>query len=248
MAARKDQDASARGRFFATTHWSVELAAGDRNSPEAPAALEKLCRTYWYPAYAFVRQQGFGADDAQDLTQMFFARLLERNDLATARPERGKFRCFLLASLRHFLANEWHWRRAKKRGGGATLIPLETCEAESRYRAEPTTNLDPEKLYERRWALALLDAVHARLREELSVSGNSGRFDLLMDLLPGGSTEFTYAEVGSRLGLTESAVKSQVFRFKRRYLKALRAEIAHTLSSPVGIDDEIRALMSALGG
>jgi DNA-directed RNA polymerase specialized sigma24 family protein len=242
-------ESSPQGRgLFATTHWSAVLAAGHQNSAVADAALEELCRTYWYPLYAFVRQQGYRPQDAVDLTQAFFARLLEKHFLASATPERGKFRWFLLASLRHFLLNEWHRAHTKKRGGGLTFVPLHELAAESRFRAEPVTEMDAEKLYERRWALILLEMVRARLREKMDAAGKADRFDLLMELLPGGQTDLTYAEVGRRLGVTEGAVKSEVCRFRRHYLETLRAEIAHTVSSPVEIEEEIRALIRAVSG
>ncbi len=232
--------------MFSTTHWSVVLAAGHPHSPQSSQALDTLCRTYWYPVYVFVRRQGYNAEDAQDLTQAFFTRLLEKDFLATARPERGRFRWFLLASLRHFLANEWNRTRAAKRGGGVRFMPLDQLDAEGRFRTELAAGLDAEKLYERSWALAVLEAVQERLRDEFRAAGKSDHFELLMELLPGGRTDLTYAAAGRQCGLAESALKSEVHRFKRRYLAALRAEIAHTVTSPEEINEELHALMKAV--
>jgi RNA polymerase sigma-70 factor (ECF subfamily) len=234
------------GVLFATTHWSVVLAAGRTESAEAHDALEQLCCAYWYPLYAFVRRQGHGPHDAQDLTQEFFARLLAKNYLSTARPERGRFRWFLLAALRHFLANEWDKSQAAKRGGGQRLVPLDELLAEQNYSAEPADRLTAEKLYERAWALTVLQQVRTRLRAEFVAAGRGARFDLLEKFLPGEDSEMTYAQAGQMLGLAEGTVKADVHRLKNRYRELLRAEIAQTVESPAGIDEELRSLITAL--
>ena len=172
-------------RQFTTTHWSVVLTAGSESSPVAQAALETLCRSYWYPLYAYVRRQGHSPEDAQDLTQEFFARFLEKQIFRQARPERGRFRSFLLTSLKHFLVNEWHRATARKRGGGHTPVPLDTVLAERLYSREPARDLAADKLYERSWALALLEQVRARLREEYAAEGRSERFEIVEQFLPG---------------------------------------------------------------
>jgi RNA polymerase sigma-70 factor (ECF subfamily) len=233
---------------FATTHWSVVLAAGDLHSPQSAGALETLCRTYWYPLYAFVRRQGHSAPDAQDLTQEFFARLLRKNFAGIAQPERGKFRWFLLSSLRHFLANEWDRAKAQKRGGGRPPLPLDEAIAENRYGQELSQELTAERLYDRRWALTLLEQVHDRLREEFAATGHARRFQLLEQLLPGEKCESSYGQVASQLGIAEGTVKYEIHRFKRRFRELLRAEIAHTVSSPSEIDEEMHHLIEVIGG
>ena len=192
---------SSQGQWFTTTHWSVVLAACDSASPHATEALEKLCRTYWYPLYAYVRRQGHSPEDAQDLTQAFFERFLERKSWQQARRERGKFRSFLLTSLKHFLINEWKRRVARKRGGGVPLVSLDSVVAERLYSREPADKLTPEKLYERSWALTLLEQAHARLREEYAAEGKSKRFEMADQFLPGASSELSYAEAARQLGV-----------------------------------------------
>ena len=223
------------------------MAATGSEPAQRAEALEKLCRSYWYPLYAFVRRTGRNPDDAQDLTQAFFARLLEKNYLEAARPNRGKFRWFLIASFRHFLANEWDRATAQKRGGGRPPISLDELAAEDRYRRELAHELIPDKIYERSWALTLLEQARARLREEFAAMARTERFDLLEKFLPGEDGELTYAEAGRLIGLTEGAVKSEVHRLKRRYRELLRAEVAHTVATPAEIDEEIRHLIAAIG-
>ena len=245
--ADPDADSSQPGSpLFATTHWSVVLAAGGDSSSAVRDALEKLCRAYWYPLYAFVRRQGIEVADAQDLTQEFFARLLSRNDLARVRREKGRFRSFLLASLKHFLTNEWKRARRLKRGGGQTIVPLDSGDAETRFGHEPAHDLTPEKLFERRWALTLLDSTLTALRREHEDAGKTRQFDELKIFLTGGDGLPSYAEVGDRLNVREDAVKMAVSRLRKRYRELLRAEIAHTVSSPAEIDDELRQLFAAL--
>jgi RNA polymerase sigma factor (sigma-70 family) len=233
---------------FATTHWSVVLDAGRGDSTGARASLEKLCRTYWHPIYAFVRRQGHGPYDAQDLTQEFFARLLEKNSLGDVDPGRGRFRSFLLGALKHFLANEWDKARAQKRGGGRVLIPIDARPAESSCGVEPADHLTAEKIFDRRWALTLLDLVLQRLREEFVSDGRGQLFEQLKPTLTEASRSVPYTEIATRLGMSEGAVKVAVHRLRKRYRELLRAEIAGTLASPDEAEDEIRQLFAALAG
>jgi RNA polymerase sigma-70 factor (ECF subfamily) len=232
--------------IFATTQWSVVLTAGDFDAPEAAAALEKLCRAYWYPLYAYVRRRGFSEHDAQDLTQEFFARLLEKNFLAEARRERGRFRSFLLATLKHFLANEWKRAHRLKRAGGQVFVPIQTENGETRYGAEPAHELTPERIFERRWALTLLEQAIARLREEFVASGKGAVFEQLKDFLTGDDAAPSYAEIAPRLGLSEDALKMTVSRLRKRYRELRRAAVAETVANPHEVDDELRHLRAAL--
>src|ERR1041384_4402259 len=211
-----------RHQSFATTHWSVVLAARDTDSPEADAALAELCRTYWYPLYAFVRRKGHSPHDAQDLTQAFFERLLEKNYVAQADRERGRFRTYLLAALTHFLADEWDRARRLKRGGGREIISFDAASAEEHYRLEPVDQLDAAKLYERRWVTTLFDKVLARLEEEFRDSGKGKSFDQLKGSLLAEETGLSYAELGVQLGMKEDAVKQAVHRMRRRYREMFR--------------------------
>lgn len=243
--ARRDKRLSTRGERFHTTRWSLVLAAGRRASPRSDQALAALCDTYWYPLYAYVRRLGQSPEDAQDLTQDFFARLLEKNCLADVARDKGRFRSFLLASLKHFLANEWDKARAQKRGGGRSFIHLDDASAESRYTLEPRDDASADKLYERRWALTLLERVLARLREE-HAAGKTKQFDALKAFIGGERGAEGYAAVGKALGMTEANVKVTVHRLRRRYRDLLRDEIAQTVGSEAEIEDEIRHLFSAL--
>jgi RNA polymerase sigma factor (sigma-70 family) len=231
--------------LFATTHWSVVLAAANEETPGATAALERLCRTYWYPLYAYVRREGHSPADAQDLTQEFFARLLARNSLSQVAPEKGKFRSFLLAVLRHFLSDQRDRVRAAKRGGGMEILSLDAQEAEDRYRLEPVERLDAEKIYERRWAMTLLEQAVNRLREELAAAGKAELFERLQSFVAG-DREVTCIEVATELGLSESAVKSAVHRLRQRYRELVREEIAHTVADPAEIDAEICYLIQVM--
>ncbi|HVM61987.1 MAG TPA: sigma-70 family RNA polymerase sigma factor [Verrucomicrobiae bacterium] len=242
--ATTDSSPSLAGRF-AATRWTVVLTAGQGASPQAGRALEQLCRAYWYPLYAYVRRRGYDVHEAEDLTQEFFARLLAKNYLAGVDPSKGKFRSFLLASLKHFLANEWDRAHAAKRGGGQPLLPLDTQSAETRYRQEPADELTAEKLLERQWALALLDQVLDRLQAEFAADGKSEQFDQLKLFLTEGKGATSYAAMATKLGTTEGAVKVAVHRLRRRYRELLREEIAHTVASPAEIDEEIRHLFAA---
>jgi RNA polymerase sigma factor (sigma-70 family) len=233
---------------FVTTHWSLVVSAGRNDTPHARDALEKLCRNYWFPIYAFVRRQGQAPHDAQDLTQDFFARLLEKNYLAGADPAKGRFRSFLLSSLKHFLANEWDKANAQKRGGGQRLIPIDVATAESSGAFEPADHLTADKIFERRWALTLLEHVLGRLRAEYVSDGRENLFEQLKPTLTEASRTVAYAEIAARLGTTEGAVKVAVHRLRQRYREALRAEIADTVAGPGEVDDEIRNLFAALAG
>jgi RNA polymerase sigma-70 factor (ECF subfamily) len=235
-----------RAPHFVTTHWSVVLTAGANDSPQCADALSRLCRAYWYPLYAYVRRQGHEAPDAQDLTQEFFARLLARNDLCHAGPEKGRFRSFLLIRLKHFLINEWEKARTQKRGGGQTLVPLDDLLAEQRYGDEPRHQWTAERLYERRWAITLLEGVFARLREEWTEAGKADQFEALKALLASENLSETYAQLGARLGLSEGAVKVAVHRLRRRYRELVRDEIAQTVATPGEVEDELRHLLTAL--
>ena len=231
---------------FATTHWSVVLSAGRTPDDASRGALETLCARYWMPLYAYVRRHGHAPDDAQDLTQAFFAHLLEKNTIARADRTRGRFRSFLLASLRHFLADEADRARALKRGGGVRILPLEFETGEHAYVREPADNATPEQLYERRWALTLLDNVLARLRDEHARDGRAAQFDALGPCLTGTGAGQPYADLAARLGLTEAAVKSAVHRLRRRYRALLREEVAHTVAGSGDVDDELRHLLAVL--
>ena len=233
---------------FVTTHWSLVVSAGRNDTPNARNALEKLCRAYWFPIYAFVRRQGHDPHDAQDLTQEFFMRLLGKKQLAVVDPAKGRFRSFLLASLKHFLANEWDKTRAQKRGGGQILIPIDVATAETSCGIEPADGLTAEKVFERRWALTLLDQVLRRLRADYVRDGKENLFEQLKPTLTEASRSVRYAEIATRLGTNEGAVKVAVHRLRQRYREVLRAEIADTVASPGEVEDEIRNLFAALAG
>jgi RNA polymerase sigma-70 factor (ECF subfamily) len=204
-----------------------------------------LCENYWFPLYAFVRRTGYSVEDAQDLTQEFFARLLVQRFFTKADRRKGKFRSFLLAALKHFLADQWDRAHARKRGGTETVISFDSLDAETRYRLEPAQGLTPEKMFEKQWALSLLEHVLSRLHAEMAAEGKSALFEALKDTLTG-VRSITYAAIGAKLGMTEGAVKVAVHRMRRRYRDLLRAEIAETVANPDEIGDEIRYLLSCL--
>jgi RNA polymerase sigma-70 factor (ECF subfamily) len=237
---------SARSDRFRTTHWSVVLAAGQGPSPDGRDALASLCQMYWYPVYAYIRRRGHSPDDAQDVAQAFFARLLEKNIAGKADRNRGKFRSFLLASLRHFLANEWRRARAQVRGHGRVVLSLDLATGEDRYALEPAHELTPEKIYERRWALTLLDQTVAKLRDEFATRGKLEQFEHLKAYLGGDPSTAPYAQIASELGTTEGAVKVAVHRLRQRCRELLRAAIAETVSGQEDIDEELRELFEAV--
>jgi len=232
------------GEWFATTHWSVVLVAGQEALPQAAEALENLCRTYWYPLYAFVRRRGYSPEDAEDLTQGFLASLLSTHALGNVHPAKGRFRSFLLASLNHFLANEWDKASTLKRGGGQPAISLDT--AEPRYRAEPSEDVSPDRIFERQWAVTLLAQVAARFREDYESAGKGPLFNALQVYLSGEKGLAPYRETADQLGLSLDAIKKAVERLRRRYGELLREEIAHTVSDPAEVDEEIRYLRSVV--
>ena len=246
MSASIDPETTdGRAKWFTTTHWSVVLTARQGASPEADAALERLCRAYWYPLYAYVRQ-GHSPHDAQDLTQEFFARLLEKNYLASVDREKGKFRSFLLASLNHFLANERDRANAAKRGGGRVLISLDETVAEDLYRLEPSSNLSPEKDFEKRWAVALLDQAFVKVRDEFVAAGKGQIFERLKMFLADATGCGDYAALTAELGMSANAIAVVVRRMRQRYRELVRAEIANTVASPDEIDDEMGHLFAVL--
>jgi len=233
------------GRRFATTRWSLVLGARDGDTVDAQEALAELCESYWFPLYAFVRRQGYRAEDAADLTQGFFAKLLEKDYLQDVRPEAGRFRSFLLASLKHFLYNEWDRRQAQKRGGRVPKISLDAELAENRYGVEPVETHTPEDLYERQWALTVLERSLGRLEAE-TPPAKLPRLARLRPFLIEASHDVTYAEIGAELGLSESGVKVAVHRLRRQFGLALRQEIGQTVADPSEVDDEIRHLLTSL--
>jgi RNA polymerase sigma factor (sigma-70 family) len=247
MTSSNPQPSPQPNACFVTTHWSVVLSAQDKESPASQAALETLCRTYWFPLYAYVRRFGHNAHDAQDLTQGFFARVLEKDYLKTAARERGRFRTFLLVMLKRFLAGEWDRQHAQKRGGFTPLVSIDQELAESRFAAEPADSLQPDRVFDRQWAMTLLERTMSCLREEYVSTGRAKLFELLSGCIAREEGSLRYAEIAARLNLTEAAVKMAVHRLRARYRELLRAEIAGTVSSPEEVDEEIRHLFSAFG-
>jgi RNA polymerase sigma-70 factor (ECF subfamily) len=233
------------GRAFVTTHWSTVLAAGAGSSTQASEALERLCRTYWFPLYAFVRRKGYGPHEAEDLTQGFFACFLEKRYLDQVAPEKGKFRTFLLCSLNHYLANEWDKSQRLKRGGDRTFLPLETTHAEARYGLQSGAET-PERAFDRRWAEAMLEIVLRRLRTEFDDTSQLSRFDELKPFLLGEPKANAYAAVAHRLKISEQGVKSAVHRLRRRFRDLFREEIAHTVATRAEIDEELRYLVTLM--
>lgn len=232
--------------MFATTHWSVVVEAGQKDSPKASEAMAQLCHTYWYPLYAYVRRKGHPAPDAQDLTQEFFARLLARNYLGGADRRKGRFRSFLLGAFEHFLAKEWRRAHAEKRGGGCAAWSLDETDAENRYLLEPAHELTPAKIFDRRWATTLLEQAMARLGEECRADKKGALFAKVKELLSGNSCDASYAELARSLDMTEGALKVAVHRLRRRYGELARAEIAQTVASPEEVDQELHYLLEVL--
>lgn len=234
--------------LFATTHWSVVRAAGEGGSSQADAALEKLCRAYWYPLYAYIRRRGYGEHDAQDLAQEFFAQLLAKNYPGQADPRKGKFRSFLLLTLNHFLSDERARACAQKRGGGQTIMSLDVHEAEGRYRLDPVDEATPEKIFERRWAQAVLDQAVARLRDEYLAAGKGRVFEVLRQFQPGEQAALSYAEAAAQLGASEGAVKTLIHRLRQRHQQLVREEVAHTVTTAAEVDEELRYLIRLIAG
>ena len=231
---------------FVTTHWSVVLEAADSSSPASAQSLNLLCEAYWYPLYVFVRGQGYEPSEAEDLTQAFFARLMEKQSLASVGPEKGRFRSFLLVCMRRFLVNEWEKASAIKRGGGRRPLRLDLEDAESRYATEPSHTLTPERIYARRWALTVLERACDSLAEEFKAAGKTQIFETLKVYLSASGSAPPYTEASARLGMSLAAVKVTVHRLRERYRGAIRAEIRGTVDSEEEIEDEIRDLFKSL--
>jgi RNA polymerase sigma factor (sigma-70 family) len=236
---------TAPGDIFATTHWTVVLAAGRRHTPQSDGALEELCRTYWFPLYAYVRRRGHTKADAEDLVQAFFARFLAKNYLEGLSAERGRFRAFLLASLKHFLINEWKKSQRLKRSGGEKLLSLDWQTADTQFQVAATNEPSPDKAFDREWALALLAKVIERLRAECDAAGKSKQFEQLKIFLTAGKGALSHAEAAKKLGMDETAVRVAAHRLRKRYRILLRDEISQTLTDPAQVDEEMRALFGA---
>lgn len=246
MAEDREEVSGPRRRRFATTRWTLVLAAADSGDPGADDALASLCEIYWPPVYSYVRHRGESEEDAQDLTQEFFLRVMEKSYLRAANPERGRFRSFLLAAVKNFMSNEWDRRTAKKRGGGRLVIPLEVESEENAYRIEPRYDRTPEAVYEKRWALTVLERVLGLLAEEMRSSPLGHRFERLRPFLLEGGSGASYREVAAELGMTESAVRVAIHRMRKRFGLLLREQVAQTVEDPGAIDDEIRYLLSVV--
>jgi RNA polymerase sigma-70 factor (ECF subfamily) len=231
---------------FPTTHWSCVAAAGSDRDDQSREALARLCAGYWYPLYAFVRRRGHGADEALDLVQGYFARLLEKGVLAAADPARGRFRSFLMADCAHYVSHERARAAAWKRGGGLRPVSIDARDAEGRFLVEPAEGLTPEHVFERAWATTLLARVVNQLREEYEAAGRATAFDRLKPVLVGGAAEVPYAQIAAELGTTENAIQAAVYRLRRRYAALLRQQIAATVADPKDVEDEIRDLFTAL--
>ena len=238
---------SRRDDIFATTHWTVVLAAGRRSTPQSALALEELCRAYWFPLYVYVRRRGHSKADAEDLTQAFFARLLEKNDFASVNAKCGRFRAFLLASLKHFLANEWDKSQRQKRGGGSAHLSLDWQSADTKFQVAATNEPGPEQAFDREWALTLLAKVIGRLQAENETNGHGKQFARLKVFLTADKDESSYREAANHLGMDETAVRVAVHRLRKRYRQLLRDEISQTLSNPADLDEEMKALFNAFG-
>jgi len=236
---------NAPGDIFATTQWTVVLAAGRRATPQADHALEELCRTYWFPLYAYVRRRGHTKEDAEDLTQAFFARFLEKNYLEGLSAERGRFRAFLLASLKHFLANEWDKTQRQKRGGQAAHLSLDWQTADTQFQLAAPNEPSPDRAFDREWAVALLAKVIERLHAECEAESRARQFDELKPFLTAGKGALSHAAAAKVLGMDEGAVRVAVHRLRKRYRQLLRDEIAQTLAAPAQVDEEMQSLFGA---
>lgn len=242
-----DESGERTAAQFATTHWSVVLEAGEGASPESAAASERLCRTYWYPLYAFVRRKGYAAADAEDLVQDFFATFLQKGYVERADPARGRFRTFLLTSMQNFLHNAQDRLTALKRGGGQLLLSWDTAAIEDRCQGQLGDGMSPEKAYEKRWATALLQEVLDRVRADFKTTGRAELFEALKGHLWAEDDAVPYAELGAKLGMTPMALKVTVHRLRQRFGERLREEIAHTVTNPAEVEDEIQHLIALFG-
>jgi RNA polymerase sigma-70 factor (ECF subfamily) len=229
-------------RVFATTHWSVIVRARDSQSPQAASAMERLCHTYWYPLYVFVRRKGYGHEDASDMTQAFFAKFLEKHYLKSVDANLGKFRTFLLTSMTHFLANEWDKSQAQKRGGGQRVISFDDASAEDRYRLEPVEHATPETLFERRWAQTVVGVVLDRLAAETEEK----RFELLKSFLLEDKGAVSYDEAAAQSGMSVAAITSAIHRLRARFSALLVEEVSNTVNTPDAVEPELRHLLAAL--
>jgi RNA polymerase sigma factor (sigma-70 family) len=234
------------GAWFTTTHWSVVLQARDADTLGADEALEKLCRTYWAPLYAYIRRDGYNPEDAQDLTQEFIRRFLHKEWLSRLHHQRSKFRTFLITFLKHFLSDERDRAKAKKRGGGKTIISIDAYEAEERELVLPSNGLSPDEIFEQRWARSLLQAAIRRLEADYAARGQQALFDHLKDLQPGKHGEKSYAQIGASLGKTDQAMRNAVLQFRKRYAAVMRDEIAQTVADPGEVEAELRHIMKVL--
>lgn len=247
-AGEKTLPATQGARVFGTTRWTVVIQAGGPTSAGSASALEQLCRTYWYPIYYFARRSGVATHDAEDLTQSFFMFLLEKDTIARADRERGRFRSFLLVAFKNFHANDRARQTAAKRGGGRLMIPFDELSAEDRYQEEPLSPLSPERSYEQKWAMSLLDQAMQALRLEYATLGKSALFDVLRKVIWGGRQEESYESLSRLAGINPGAFKVAVHRARARFKECLRLEVAQTVATPGEVDDELRHLLSALGG
>ena len=237
-----------RRAAFATTHWSVVLAAGRDSSADATSALAELCQSYWYPLYAYARRRGHGAEEARDLTQGFFAKLLEKGDLASADPGRGRFRTFLLSAMQNFMTGEWRRERAQKRGGDRSVLSLDFDRAEESFRHEPVDHLGPVAIFERRWALSLLERAVSELGEEYARTDRGELFEALKGFLGAGDDALPYPELAARTGRSEGSLRTAVSRLRARWRERLRELVAETVGELDDVEDELRILLDALGG
>lgn len=233
---------------FHTTHWTIVLAAREKDGTVAREALASLCSTYWYPLYAFIRRNGIPPHEAEDLTQEFFYRFLERDSLTYVRPTAGKFRSFLLACLKNFLANERERAQAQRRGGGRTIIPLDTVEAQARYAQETIDQRTPEAFFERRWAFAVLERTMTELRREYATAQKSDVFEALQGFLPGGRGDFSRAELAASRDMSVGALDVAIHRLRQRFGALLREQVSRTVSADTEVDEELRYLISLLSG
>lgn len=232
---------------FRTTQWSMILEAGSDDSVRSAAAMEELCQRYWYPLYAYVRRRGHAHADAADLTQSFFTRLLEKSSIADVSPDAGRFRSYLLTSMKNFLINEWDSANRIKRGGGAKSFSLDDSTAEELYQREPAYLAAPDKLFDHRWAVSVLEVVLARLRTEFAASERADLYEVLKPALTADKLGEPYSAIAAKFGLTEGALRVAIHRMRKRLGELLRAEIAETVEKPADVEEELRYLLQALG-